>query len=175
MNILVKIGAIAAILLASFSTQAGSKSEKIYQRFAGSEGVTTLGFSHSAIEPIEFFLDRETRKVIYRMERIRFMLYQEEKGRFRSEQVFDRITGDLKGGRYFEIDPDEIDSSSDPFDFDEDEVKMIGHGKRQKMDEVHFVINDRDYCILVSFYGDISVEDLKECARFGKSAHRTFQ
>lgn len=174
MNTIAKLGMFIAIMLTSLISSAQSKSDKIYDMFSGKDGVTSLSFSKLLLEPFEFFLDDDTKKVIYQMEKIRFMMYNEEKGDLSAHDVYDRIQKQLKGASYFNIDPDEIDCEDCDINIEadgDDELLLIGHGNRSKMDEFHIILSDEgDQCFLISFYGDISIDDLKECAKFSSSS-----
>lgn len=170
MKLIMKLGILLAMMLSTLLGNAQSKSDKIYDTFSGKDGVTTLSFSKSAIKPFEMFIDDDTKKVIYKMQKVRFMFYNEEKGELSTTNVYDRITKELNGAGYFEIDPDEINCDNCDISVDNhDKVKLIGHGKRNNMDEFHIVIADDDSDIMFSFYGDITVDDLKECGKFSHS------
>ena len=164
-----RLGIFLAILLSSFLGLAQSQSDKVYDTFSGKEGVITLSFSKSAIKPFEVLIDEDTKKVIYRMEKIRFMLYNEKKGELSALNVYNRIKSQLGGIDYFEIDPNEINCNTCEIN-EYDNVSLYGRGNRYKMDEFHLVIFDDETAILLSFYGDITVDDLKE---FGKFSHST--
>ena len=171
MKILIKLAIALALMLSSLFGLAQSKSDKLYDLFAGKDGVVSISFSKSVIKPFEVFLDDETKKVVYNMEKIRFMSYNEEKGDLYAYKVYERIQKELKGPDYFEVDPDEIDCDNMDLDIDDDDdVKLIGHGKKDKMDEFHFVAYGDNVCFIFSFYGKITVEDIKE---FGRFSHTT--
>jgi len=170
MNLLFKLGMLLAILLSSLFGQAQSKSDKVYDMFAGKDGVVNLSFSKSVIKPFEIFIDDDTKKVIYKMKKIRFMSYDEDKGKIDSKEVYSRITKELSAGNYFEIYPEEIDCDDCNLHSDSnDQIILIGHGNRVNMDEFHFVLEDNGNCILFSFFGDITIDDLRECGRFTKT------
>lgn len=171
MKLLIKLGILLAIMLNSLFGLAQSKSDKLYDMFAGKDGVVSISFSKSVIKPFEVFIDDETQKVIYNMEKIRFMSYNEKKGDLNAYNVYERIQKELKGGGYFEIDTKEINSDEVNLKFDnDDDVKLIGHGKKDKMDEFHLVTFDNELCLIFSFYGKITIEDIEEIGRFSHSA-----
>lgn len=170
MKIFLKLGIFLALTLTSLLGVAESKSARIYDMFSGKDGVITLSFSKSFLEPFELFLDDDTKKVIYQMEKVRFLAYNEDKGKLESEMVYDKIITQLSGSPYFEIDPDDLDCDDCNIHVEsDDELTLIGHGTSKKMNEFHALIYDGDDCILFSFYGDISVEDLKQCSKFTQS------
>ena len=170
MKLLFKLGILLAMMLSSLFGLAQSKSDKLYDMFAGKDGVVSISFSKSVIKPFEVFIDDDTKKVIYNMEKIRFMSYNEKKGDLDAYNVYARIQKELKGGSYFEIDPDEINCDEADIEIDaDDDVKLIGHGKKDKMDEFHLVTFDNELCLIFSFYGKITVEDIKEFGRFSHS------
>lgn len=170
MQIIHKLGILLAIMLSALVGSAQSKSDKLYDMFSGKDGVTSISFTKSILKPFEIFLDEDTEKVMYKMKKIRFMAYNEDKGDLNANKVYERMLRELDGGAYFEIDPDEIECDDCDIHFEsDDDVHLIGHGKRKNMDEFHVVIYDNDNCILFSFYGDITIEDLKECGKFTRT------
>jgi hypothetical protein len=170
MKILIKLGIFLAIMLSSLLGLSESKSDKIYALFNGKDGVTSLSFSKSATKPFEMFFDDDSKKVIYKMEQIRLLAYDQNKGTLSINNVFGRIKKELSGNSYFEIDPKEIDCKNCKTDWDEENVRLIGHGSRSSMNEFHILIIDQNSCLLFSFYGDITVEDITNCSKFSKSA-----
>jgi len=165
-----KLGIFLAVMLSSLLGMAESKSDKIYNMFNGKDGVTSLSFSKSAIKPFEIFFDDESKKVIYKMEQVRFMAYEEGKGDLSSNDVFNRILKELDGNSYFSIDPDEINCDNCKNGWKEENIRLIGHGKRTMMNEFHIVVIDNNSCLLFSFFGNITVDDINNCAKFSKSA-----
>jgi hypothetical protein len=170
MKILMKIGIFLAVMLSSLLGLAESKSDKIYEMFNGKDGVSSVSFSKSAIKPFEIFFDDESKKVVYKMEKIRFMSYDQSKGDISTNDVFNRILKEFNGISYFLIDPDEIDCENCKTDWNEDNVRLIGHGNRTTMNEFHIVVIDNNSCLLFSFYGDITIDDINNCTKFSKSA-----
>jgi hypothetical protein len=170
MRIIVQIGILLASLMMSMFADAQSKADKIFDTYSGKQGVTALGFSRSSLKPFEFFLDDEARKVVYKMEKIQFLNYNQDKGEQDAQILFNRIQKELSGTGYFLIDPKEIDLEKGSVDWDSEEVLLIGHGKRKQMDEFHIVILEVRNCVLLSFFGDIQVEDIKGCSKFRNQA-----
>jgi hypothetical protein len=170
MKLILQIGIFLAAMLSSLLGLAGSKSDKIYDLFSGKEGVTTMSFSKSAVKPLEFFLDENSKEVIYKMEKVRFMAYDENKGTLTSSNVSDRILNGLGSDEYFVIDPDDINAKNNNIEMKAEKVRLIGRGSKQKMDEFHVVLLDKSNCVLFSFYGDITIKDLKALAEFSKAA-----
>jgi hypothetical protein len=104
------------------------------------------------------------------MERFRFMSYDEAKGTLRTHDVFQRITDELTTIDYFTIDPGEINCKNCKENWNENEMKLFGRGNRSAMDEFHILMIDNLSCILFSFYGDITIEDINNCANFSNTA-----
>jgi hypothetical protein len=170
MKIILKIGMLLAVMLSSLLGLAESKSDKIYDMFTGKDGVTSLCFSKSAIEPFEIFMDDDSKKVIYKMEKIKFLAYNEDKGELSSTDVFTRVDKELSGSKYFPIDPDEIKCDDCHTDWKKENVRLIGHGEKEAMNEFHVLVKDNSSCLLFSFFGDITIEDIRYCTKFSKSA-----
>jgi hypothetical protein len=170
MKLILQIGIFLATMLSSLLGLAESKSDKIYDLFSGKEGVTTMSFSKSAVKPFEIFMDEKSKEVIYKMEKVRFMAYDENKGSLSSANAYDRILKGLESNEYFFVDPNEFNSKDGNIKIEAEKVKMIGRGNKQKMDEFHVVILDKSSSILFSFYGDITIKDVTELAKFSKSS-----
>ncbi|MDA3929165.1 MAG: hypothetical protein PF541_09410, partial [Prolixibacteraceae bacterium] len=109
MKLLIRLGILVAIMLSSFLGNAQSKSDKIYDMFSGKDGVLTLSFSKSVLKPFEIFIDDDTKKVIYKMKKVRFMTYNEDKGELDAFNVLERILNEFDSREYFKIDPEEFD------------------------------------------------------------------
>jgi hypothetical protein len=170
MKILIQIGIFLAIFLISLFTTAQSRSSKVHDLFAGKEGVSSISLSKSAITPFEIFLDEETKKIIYKMERFRLLSYDEGKGQLRKHDVFQRITDELTTAEYFTIDPGELNCKNCRGNWNGDTVKLFGRGTRSAMNELHILVIDNNNCMLFSFHGDITVEDINNCANFSNTA-----
>lgn len=170
MNLIYKLGILLAMLLASINGNAQSQSDKIYEMFAGKDGASNFSFTKSAIKPFEVYLDDNTKKVLYNMEKIRFLHYNAKKGKISAVNAFSRMKGELNSGDYFEIDRFEISTEQNDFS-DFDQIAFYGRGNRYEMDEFHVVILDNDTGMLLSFYGPITVEDLKGLGNFTQSTH----
>lgn len=170
MSFIYKLGLLLALLLGSIFSFSQGNSQKIYDLFSGKDGVISLSFSKSVIKPLEIFLDDDTKKVIYKMKKVSFIAYNEERGDLDALNVYDRMLKELKGNNYFRIDPDDINCDDCDIHVEGDDFVLIGHGKKNKMDEFHIVALDNESSILFSFYGDISYDDLKECSRFSSSS-----
>lgn len=168
MNFFYKMGVILAMLLASLNGKAQSQSDKVFDMFAGRDGISTLSFAKSAIKPFEVYLDDKTKKVLYSMEKIRFLHYNAKKGKLSALNVFSRIKSELNGVDYFEIDQHEITTEHNDFS-DFDQIVFYGRGNRYEMDEFHVVIFDDETSMLLSFYGPITVEDLQALGNFTNS------
>lgn len=169
MNIIIRIGVFAAVMLSSILGFAESQSDKIYTTFSGKEGVVSLSFSKSALKPFEVLIDDDTKKVIYKMEKVSFLVYNQNKGQLSALNVYNRIKSGLNDIDYFEIDPRDLNCNDCGID-EYDNLTLYGRGSYNSMDEFHIIVYDDNIAMLLSFYGDISVNDLKE---FGKFSHTT--
>lgn len=65
-----KLGMLLAMLLGSIFSNAQSKPDKTYYKYTEIEGVTSLSFSKSAIDPFDVFIDDNTKKDVYIMKKI---------------------------------------------------------------------------------------------------------
>lgn len=162
MNFIYKLGVLLALMLGSLLGNAQSKSEKLYTLFEGKDGFTVVGFSKSIMKPFDIFLDNESKRVLYKMERVKFMSYNDWNGKLSAEDVYNRISKTLNSDEYFEIDANQLSSKNVSISWDEDteDVRFIGRGTHERMDEFHIVTLDQNRTFFISFYGDITIEDL---------------
>jgi hypothetical protein len=175
MNILIKLGIFLAVLLSSILGFAQSRSNKVYDMFSGKDGVSSVSLSKSAIAPYDIFFDDDTKKVIYKMDRFRFLTYNENKGRLRADDVFERIVNELNSVEYFTIDPSELNCKNCKGNWNDENTRLFGRGNRSSMDEFHILVIDNNTCLLFSFYGNISIEDINKCADFSNNAKLNIQ
>lgn len=162
MNFIYKLGMLLALMLGSLLGSAQSKSDKLYTLFEGKDGFTVVGFSKSVMQPFDIFLDNESKRVLYKMERVKFMSYNDWNGKLSAQEVYDRISKTLSSNDYFEIDVNQLSSpnASISWDKDAEDVRLIGHGTHDRMDEFHIVTIDQNRTFFISFYGDIAIEDI---------------
>jgi hypothetical protein len=171
MNFIYKLGVMLALLLGSLFGNAQSKSDKLYTLFEGKDGFIVAGFSKSVMKPFDIFLDNESKRVLYKMERVKFMTYNDFNGKLSAEDVYNRIGNTLNSDGYFEIDINQISSQNTSVSWDEDadKVRIIGRGNPEHMNEFHIVTLDNNRTFFISFYGDIDVEDLDSFTSMNKS------
>ncbi len=177
MKIIMKLGILLATLLMHL-IGTGQNSQKVYDSFNSEEGAMVLSFTKSVLEPFEFLLDDDTKKIVYKMKKVKFLSYNDENGKMSSTLAYSRIASRLNGGKYFEINPNELNCENCQFELEfeeEDEIKLIGYGAdAMHLKEFHVLIRSDNHCILFSFYGDISIEDLKSCTKFSQSTKGLF-
>ncbi|HKJ78253.1 MAG TPA: DUF4252 domain-containing protein [Prolixibacteraceae bacterium] len=143
---------------------AQSKSDKLYDVFAGKEGVTNFSFSKNMIDAINLDLgdDENERKVTGDLQQVRFLSYNPQKGDLSGPQFHKKALALLPSNYKEYKDLDSGDSNT--------EIWLLG--KRKKYSECHvFLTNqaDNQMRFLVSFYGNFHVNDLKELKEAGKS------
>lgn len=176
MQMIHKLGILLAILLSTIIGSAQNKTEKIFDMYSGKAGVITLSFNKSVVEPLEIFLDEDSKRVLLKMKNVKLLIYNQTKGDFLAQEVFNRISDEFTGGKYFEIDPNNIDCEnfSIKTDSKSDQVRIIGHGMSNSMDEFHMLIYDNGSTMLFTFIGDITVEDLQSFCKFSHQTKNNF-
>lgn len=150
---------LALITLFSF---AQSKSDKMYDAFASKDGVSGFAFSKNMIDAINIDLDdeNESRKVTGDLHKIRFMSYNQKKGKLSGDQFLQKAAGYLPANEYHKYTEDEPD--------DDAEIWLLG-GKK-KFSECHVFIKNESVDglqFVVSFYGDFTVTDIKKLKASG--------
>lgn len=150
-----------AFLLASLLGLAQSKSEKIYDSLSGLEGVTSFTFSKSMIDAIDIDLgeDDDERNVSGDLHQIRFLSYNPNKGDLGADKFTKRAI-DMLPSQYKKYE-----------EGDDDDVEIWLLGKKKKFTECHVFTkgeNNTNFRIIVSFYGDFTVNDIDKLKEKGK-------
>ncbi|HOO82961.1 MAG TPA: hypothetical protein PLS94_00220 [Prolixibacteraceae bacterium] len=177
MQLIHKLGILLAILLASVTGNAQSNAQKIFDMYSGKQGFVSLGFAKSIIQPFEILLDDDSKRVLLKMDKVNLLFYNEDKGFFSSDEIYDRIGNEFNENDYFDIDPNEFTCNSFNIESDSDyeQIRIIGCGQPNKMNEFHILLCESDNAMLFSFFGDITVEDLKTFCTFSHSTKNTFK
>lgn len=151
-----------AFLLASLLTSAQSKSDKIYDVFSGRDGVSNFTFSKNMIDAIDLDVsdDDDERKVTGDLHKIRFMSYNPTKGDLSANDFTKKAIGMLPA-QYKKFEDEDGD--------DDAEIWLLG--KKKKYSECHVFTkgeNNKNFRIIVSFYGDFNVDDIDKLREKGK-------
>lgn len=145
----------------SLITGAQSKSYKIYDTFAGRDGVSNMSFSKKMIDAIDIDLgDSDEKNITGDLFQIRFMSYNPKKGNM-SGTEFTRRAIKLLPPQYKKYVDDDEDS---------DAIIYLLGGKK-KYTECHVFLtnqNENQLRMIVSFYGDFNVNDIKNLKQTGK-------
>lgn len=162
MNTIAKIFFIIGFLLATLLLSAQSKSDRIYDTFAGKPGITNFSFTKNMIDAIDIDLgdDGNERNVTGDLKEIRFLSYNPEKGRLSGQEFTEKAISMLP--RAYKKYEDE-DENSDT------EILLLGSKKKYK--ECHLFVkngNGKGNQFIVSFYGDFKVDDLEGLKKAGK-------
>ncbi len=145
-------------------THAQSKSDKMYDTFAGNEGITSFTFTKNMFDAFNINLgdDGSEKNVTGDLHRIRFMSYNPEKGDLSGYAFLKKAIGCLPKVSYKKYEGTDED--------DDAEIWLLG-GKT-RFSECHiFVKNETDNQLqfVVSFYGDFVVNDLEKLKKTGRN------
>ncbi len=151
-----------AFLLASLLAGAQSKSDKMYDLFSGRDGVTNFTFSKNMIDAIDIDLDgnHEERNVTGDLHQIRFLSYNPGKGKLSASEFTKKAVAMLPA-QYKKYQENEDDDA---------EIWLLG--KKKKFTECHVFTkgeNNKNFRIIVSFYGDFTVNDIDKLCEKGKT------
>jgi hypothetical protein len=161
MKTITKVIFTLAFMLATLLVVAQSKSDKIYDVFSGRDGVTNFTFSKNMIDAIDIDLGDEDdeRNVTGDLHKIRFLSYNPEKGDLSADEFTRKAIGMLPS-QYHKFEEDEDDDA---------EIWLLG--KKKNFSECHVFTkgeNNKGLRIVVSFYGDFTVNDIDELINTGK-------
>ncbi len=155
------------LMLSTLMTAAQSKADKIYDTFEGMDGVNSFTFTKNMTDAFNIDLgeDGEEKEVSGDLHKVRFMSYNPEKGEMSGKKFISEAVSMLpsKYTRYEDDDDDDDDDDSNA------EIWLLG-GKK-KYSECHVFIwseNPGGNSLLVSFYGDFTVNDLDALKETGR-------
>ena len=153
---------ILALLLISFTGSAQSRSYKIYDQFAHRDGFTSMAFSKSMIDAVNFNIDVENKKVTGDLMEIRILFANHDKTK-NEESLGARISDKFSKMDYRKVEPNKQKGN--------DNVEFWIEGNSKTVKECHVIVSneeDKQFSCLVSFYGNFKVEDLKSFEKFSR-------
>lgn len=159
----IKFFSVAILLLLFQNGFAQSKSDKMYDAFSGEEGVSNFSFSKNMIDAIDIDLgeDMDEKNVTGDLHQIRFMSYNPKKGSLSGSEFTEKTIGYLPKLAYKKYEGEE-----------DDDAEIWLAGGKKKFSECHvFLKNQKEdqIRIVVSFYGNFRVNDLKALKETGKN------
>jgi hypothetical protein len=162
MSFFYRIGILVAMLLSFLSGFGQTKSQKIYDRYQREAGFTYFSFSKSMIDALNMDLDEEGKKITGDFQECRILIYNAEKGKMKN--FYQQISKELEASRYEQVHPKGQKSS--------DDAEFWIEGKGDRVSECHIIFSDKgdshNSALLVSFYGNFKVEDLKKLEKIGQ-------
>ncbi len=151
---------LTLILAAPVLIAQNSPSDKFFQSMDGKDGVTIMSFSKKLIDFVD--MDFDDSDITGDLNRIKILIYDPSD----KDNSVDLRKQALKylSGRYKKVKPSDIDKDAD--DDDDVDIMVLRSGNRVK--ECHVIVADKDddkgSGIIISFFGNFKVEDLKELA-----------
>ncbi len=162
MNFFYRIGILVAMLLSSWSGFGQSKAQKIYDHLPKEAGVTYFSFSKSMIDAMNMNLDEEGKKITGDFQECRILIYNAEKGNIKN--FFEAMSKQMGELGYEQVHPKGEKSS--------DDAEFWIEGKGDRVSECHIIFGNHgdnsNSSLLVSFYGNFKVEDLKKLEKIGQ-------
>jgi hypothetical protein len=162
MSFFYRIGILVAMLLSFLSGFGQTKSQKIYDRYAREAGFTSFSFSKSMIDALNMNLDEEGKKITGDFQECRVLIYNDEKGTIKD--FYRQVSGELESLHYEQVHPKGQKS--------EDDAQFWIEGKGDRVSECHIILGNKgdshNSSLLVSFYGNFKVEDLKKLEKIGE-------
>ena len=154
-----------SIVLFLLAGNAQSKSDKMYDVFSNHDGVTDFSFSKSMIGGINFDVDNDgdEKQVTGDLNRIRFMSYNPQKGDISGDDFIEKAIGYL---------PKSVYKKFEDNDGEDDNTEIWLQGKNKNFSECHVFVNNENengLRIVVSFFGDFKVDDIKGLKKAGKN------
>ncbi len=162
MSFFYRIGILVAMLLSFLSGFGQSKAQQIYDRYPKETGFTYFSFSKSMIDAMNMNLDEEGKKITGDFQECRILIYNSEKGKIKN--FYQVVSKELDVLHYEQIHPKGQKS--------DDEAQFWIEGKGDRVSECHIIFSDKgeshNSSLLVSFYGNFKVEDLKKLEKIGE-------
>ena len=162
MSFFYRIGILVAMLLSFLSGFGQSKLQKIYDHYPKEAGFTYFSFSKSMIDAMNLNLDEEGKKITGDFQECRVLIYNEEKGNLK--HFAEDVSKELESLHYEQVHPKGEKST--------DDAEFWIEGKGDRVSECHIILGNKgdkkSSSLLVSFYGNFKVEDLKKLAKIGQ-------
>lgn len=151
------IATLAIALLISSATMAQSrKAEKLFKNLNGRPGVTMLTLNKTLLDFVNLEIngeDEPVRKVVGDLKEVKVTLCNQQENT-QSFNFKKEVLNQLKGLKYRKI------NASNNTNIDEDmEIRVNGIGT--KFSECHILFQGEPNGVLLSFFGNFSVKDLK--------------
>lgn len=152
------IALLACIALTFSAIAQNSPSDKLYEKMNLEPGITSLSFSKSMLDAVNLDFDEEEKKVTGDLHQVKLMIYQAPEDAepidFRSQAL--KL---LPLSKYKEVDADEQGINNNDGTTD---IRILNSGRKVK--ECHILIQGETNGLLISFFGDFKVENIKELA-----------
>lgn len=143
-----------------------SPSDKLFEKMALKDGVTMLSFSKKMLDAVNLNFDdddtTEERNITGDLNSVKLIIYNApEENHYMNFR--DEARNYLPKSKYDLVDPKEYDD-----DDNDDDVDILVLRSGRKIKECHIIIGDNDdddgSGLLISFFGNFKIEDLKELA-----------
>jgi len=153
----IRILFIACLVIAANLSNGQSKSDKMYDVFSNTDGVTSFSFSKNMVDAINIDVGEygDEQKVTGDLHQVRFMSYNPKKGELSGREFTQKAIGCLPKTQYRKYDGKDEDEDT--------EIWLLG--RKKKFKECHVFTkntNDNQIRIVVSFYGDFNVNDIED-------------
>ena len=139
-----------------------SPSDKLFNSLSEKEGVTILSFSKSMLDFVD--MDFDDSEITGDLNRIKILIYSTSD--VKQPLNLRRQAGKYLSGRYKKVEPSDIDNDAGPDDDEDVDIMVLRNGNRVK--ECHVIVADGDDAdgggVIISFFGNFKVEDLKKLA-----------
>jgi len=161
MSFFYRVGILVAMLLSFLSGFGQSKSQKIYDRYSKEAGITSFSFSKTMIDALNLNMDEEGKKITGDFQECKILIYNAEKGTIK--QFSNQLSGEFGSLHYEQVHPKGDNST--------DDAEFWIEGKGDRVLECHIILknhNNDNSAVLVSFFGNFKVEDLKKLEKIGQ-------
>ncbi len=162
MSFFYRVGILVAMLLSFLSGFGQSKSQKIYDRYPKEAGFTSFSFSKTMIDAMNLNMDEEGKKITGDFQECKILIYNSEKGTI--EQFPQELAKEFRSLHYEQVHPKGEKSN--------DDAEFWIEGKGDRVSECNIILrhhsNDVKSAVLVSFFGNFKVEDLKKLEKIGQ-------
>jgi hypothetical protein len=162
MSFFYRVGILVAMLLSFLSGFGQTRTQKIYDHYSKESGFTYFSFSKSMIDALNMNLDEEGKKITGDFQECRILIYNAEKGN--TKNFYHEVSHEMGSLHYEQVHPKGEKS--------DDEAEFWIEGKGNRVTECHIIISDKgdshNSSLLVSFFGNFKVEDLKKLEKIGQ-------
>lgn len=158
------IGVFISSLFGGQPAKAQKGIDKLYSTYANKEGFTSFSLNKNMVDILDLTLDNdndEEHHVTGDLHSVKVLFYQKSKGEFTPSKFRKAMTKYFSGIKYKKIKDQDFDEDSTT------KADMFVRGNKKKVKEFHIVFYGEGLNAVVSFCGNMNVNNVKGLKKLG--------